>query len=150
MTDVRRLVLVIAAGLAACTVGPDYRKPAVDAPASFQYLPADVKDTANTEWWKAFGDPVLDALIDEALANNRNVKVATANVEAAAALFTQAFEDLTQDIGMQPAQSLVDGDVAIVPVRGEPDQAVSAQQTAKPRTVGAARGHAVALVDDYA
>ena len=39
MTDGRRLVLVIAAGLAACTVGPDYRKPAVDAPASFQYLP---------------------------------------------------------------------------------------------------------------
>ncbi|HQU49384.1 MAG TPA: efflux transporter outer membrane subunit [Casimicrobiaceae bacterium] len=99
MTDVRRLVLVIAAGLAACTVGPDYRKPAVDAPASFQYLPADVKDTANTEWWKAFGDPVLDALIDEALANNRNVKVATANVEAAAALFTQARSSLFPQVG---------------------------------------------------
>ena len=89
----------MAAALAACTVGPDYRRPEVDSPASFQYLPADVADTANTAWWREFGDPVLDQLIDEALANNRNVKVATANVEAAAAVFTQTRSSLFPQLG---------------------------------------------------
>ena len=49
-------------------------------------------------WWAQFGDPVLDALVAESLANNRNVKIAAANVEQAAgflmstraALFPQA------------------------------------------------------------
>ena len=35
---------------------------------------------------RSFGDPVLDRLIAEALANNRNVKIAAANVEQAAAV----------------------------------------------------------------
>ena len=95
----RPIVLAMAAALAACTVGPDYRRPEVDAPASFQYLPADAADTANTAWWREFGDPVLDQLIDEALANNRNVKVATANVEAAAAVFTQTRSSLFPQLG---------------------------------------------------
>ena len=96
----RRAIALAAAGLlAACTVGPEYRKPDVDAPATFQYLPAEVADTANTAWWKQFGDTVLDALIDEALANNRDVKVATANVEQAAAVFTQVRSTLFPQIG---------------------------------------------------
>ena len=96
----RRPIAFVAAGLlAACTVGPDYRKPDVDAPASFQYLPSDAADTANVEWWKLFGDPVLDGLIDEALANNRNVRIATANVEQAAAVFTQARSSLFPQLG---------------------------------------------------
>jgi len=80
-------------------VGPDYRKPDVVAPASFQYLPADAADAANTAWWKQFGDPVLDALIDEALANNLNVRVATANVEQAAAVFTVTRSSLFPQVG---------------------------------------------------
>lgn len=95
----RRLALAACALVAACTVGPDYRKPEVDSPARFQYQPAEVADTANTAWWRQFGDPVLDALIDEALANNRNVKVATANVEQAAAVFTQARSSLFPQVG---------------------------------------------------
>ena len=45
---------------------------------------AEAAGTANTEWWKQFQDPVLDGLIAEALANNKNVKIAAANVEQAA------------------------------------------------------------------
>jgi multidrug efflux system outer membrane protein len=88
--------LALAAG---CTVGPEYARPLVDAPAAFQYLPADAIDAAGTAWWKAFGDPVLDALVDEALASNRSVAIATANVEQAAALFTQARSPLYPQLG---------------------------------------------------
>ena len=85
--------------LAACTMGPNYQKPDVDTPNAFQYEPQDAANTADTEWWKQFGDPVLDALIAEALANNRNVKVAAANVLQAAGLLTQTRSQLFPQVG---------------------------------------------------
>jgi multidrug efflux system outer membrane protein len=85
--------------LAGCMSGPDYQRPTVDAPKAFQYEPRDAAETANTEWWTQFGDPVLDKLIAEALANNLNVKVAVANVEQAAGVFTQTRSGLFPQIG---------------------------------------------------
>jgi len=42
----------------------------VDVPTSFRYRDKEVQDTANTEWWKQFHDPVLDELIsDQALSS---------------------------------------------------------------------------------
>jgi multidrug efflux system outer membrane protein len=79
--------------------GPDYVKPAVDTPQSFIYEPKDAADTVNTTWWKQFNDPVLDALVAEALANNQNVKVAAANVEQAAGVLTQTRSGLFPQLG---------------------------------------------------
>ena len=92
----RRVAAALAAG---CTMGPDYARPPVDAPAAFRFEPKAVAETANTAWWKQFGDPVLDQLIDTALANNLNVKVAAANVEQAAGVFTQTRSGLFPQIG---------------------------------------------------
>ena len=39
----------------------------------------------STDWWKALGDPQLDALIDEALAGNPTLAAADARVRAALA-----------------------------------------------------------------
>jgi outer membrane protein, multidrug efflux system len=87
----RRFVLaVLASLLAGCMVGPDYKQPAVDVPVAFRYEDRDAKATANTGWWKQFQDPVLDAMIAEALANNKNVKIAVANIEQSAAVLVQA------------------------------------------------------------
>ncbi|MGO9374157.1 MAG: efflux transporter outer membrane subunit [Syntrophobacteraceae bacterium] len=82
-------VFAIAVLLTGCMVGPDYRRPAVDTPPSFQYEEKEARDTANTDWWKRFDDPVLDALIAEALANNKTVKIAAANIEQAAGVLMQ-------------------------------------------------------------
>jgi multidrug efflux system outer membrane protein len=87
------------ATLAGCTMGPDYVRPPVDAPAAFRFEPGTAADTANTLWWKQFGDPVLDAMIDEALANNLDVKTAAANVAQAAALLTQTRSALFPQAG---------------------------------------------------
>jgi multidrug efflux system outer membrane protein len=84
-------------------MGPDYVRQPVDAPASFRFEPRDAADTANTAWWKQFGDPVLDQLIDAALANNLNVRVAAANVEQAAAIFTQTRSGLFPQVGYSGA-----------------------------------------------
>ena len=88
-----------AMSLAGCMVGPDYVKPAVDAPKAFIYESKDAADTVNTTWWKQFNDPVLDGLIAEALANNQNVKAAAANVEQAAGVLTQTRSSLFPQVG---------------------------------------------------
>jgi multidrug efflux system outer membrane protein len=93
------LPVLLVALLSGCMVGPDYVRPGVEAPQKFSYQPADARDTADTEWWKQFGDPVLDALIAEALSGNKNLAIAAANVEQAAALLTQARSPLFPQIG---------------------------------------------------
>lgn len=80
---------IIVLSFSGCMVGPDYRRPAVEIPPAFRYAVEDAQETANTLWWKELQDPVLDALIAEALANNKDLKIAAANVEAAAAVLTQ-------------------------------------------------------------
>ena len=83
------LVIQLLVLLAGCAVGPDYKRPDLTVPGSYRYEVQDASDTANTEWWRQFEDPVLDALIDEALANNKNVKISAAKIEQAAGLLVQ-------------------------------------------------------------
>ena len=82
-------ILLIVGLLAGCAMGPDYRRPEISAPATYMYEVKTAADTANTEWWHQFEDPVLDALIDEALVNNKSVKIAAAKVEQASGLLVQ-------------------------------------------------------------
>src|SRR5438067_6977481 len=100
-TEMRVTVIpsVAAVLLTGCMMGPDYVRPKVDVQAAFRFEPKVIAETADTEWWKQFGDPVLDALIAEALANNLNVKVAAANVEQAAGVFTQTRSQLFPQVG---------------------------------------------------
>ena len=93
------IALIMVMCVAGCMVGPDYRRPAIDTPPAFRYEPKDVAETANAEWWKQFNDPVLDSLIAEALANNKNVKIAAANVEAAAGFLMTTRSALFPQVG---------------------------------------------------
>jgi multidrug efflux system outer membrane protein len=70
-------------------VGPDYRRPAVEVPQNYRYGFKDARETADTTWWKQFGDPVLDDLITRALAGNKSVAIAAANIEQASGVMTQ-------------------------------------------------------------
>jgi outer membrane protein, multidrug efflux system len=71
----------VALALASCTLGPDYRRPPIDAPQAFRFQVRDAHDTANTAWWEQFGDPTLDRLIGVALADNLDVKTAAARID---------------------------------------------------------------------
>lgn len=93
------IAMLVCGLLAGCTVGPDYHRPDVETPKAYIYEPEQIADTANTEWWKQFDDPVLDQLIAEALANNKNVKIAAANVEQAAGVLTTTRSQLFPQIG---------------------------------------------------
>jgi outer membrane protein, multidrug efflux system len=85
--------------VSACTLGPDYKRPQITAPATFQYETKDAAATADTPWWQQFQDPVLEQLIDEALKHNTNVQIAAANVEQAAALMLQTRSQLFPIVG---------------------------------------------------
>lgn len=86
----RRLaaIALATAFLAACMMGPDYHRPTIDTPGDYLYEPKEVAATVDTDWWKQFGDPVLDQLIADALASNKSVKIAAANVAQAAGVVT--------------------------------------------------------------
>ena len=80
--------LGIAALLAGCAVGPDYRRPSADVPPSWQpeapWHEAAPEDAAlKGSWWELFQDPQLNPLVAQALAGNQNLRVAAARLEQA-------------------------------------------------------------------
>lgn len=87
MSSLTRLSLVagVLMALAGCTLGKDYVRPAVLSPETWRVDYEDATETANTRWWKQFNDPVLDVLIDTALKENKDVRIAAARVEEFAA-----------------------------------------------------------------
>jgi outer membrane protein, multidrug efflux system len=91
--------LLLSMILCGCMLGPNYRRPDVDIPDSYIYETDDAEDTLNTCWWENFGDSVLTDLVEEALANNKNVKIAAANIENAIGIFLQVRAPLFPQIG---------------------------------------------------
>jgi multidrug efflux system outer membrane protein len=83
----RKLAILIIAltTVTGCTVGPDYVRPEIDTPEDWRFKIEDAAGTVNTGWWEQFNDPVLDALINQALLNNKDVRIAAARVEEFAA-----------------------------------------------------------------
>ncbi|MCC6608950.1 MAG: efflux transporter outer membrane subunit [Burkholderiales bacterium] len=77
----RVAALFTACLLAGCVVGPDYVRPATAVPAQWRIDYEKAADLANTAWWRAVGDPVLDELIDTALRENRDARIAAARVD---------------------------------------------------------------------
>jgi multidrug efflux system outer membrane protein len=83
--------------LSGCAVGPNYQRPSVETPPSWRFEEKEAKEVANTAWWEQFEDPVLNELIQIALKENKDLKIAAARVEefmgryftARAALFPQ-------------------------------------------------------------
>jgi multidrug efflux system outer membrane protein len=81
--------------LAGCAVGPDYRRPAVDAPSTFRgETLASTNSTGNLPWWRVFHDDTLQNLIQVALTNNYDLRIAVTRVEQARALAAQARSQL--------------------------------------------------------
>ena len=74
--------------LAGCTLRPDAPLPDPDLPRTLRggtALIAAGRDFGERAWWRRFDDPVLDALIDEALAANHQIHTAIATVQQAEA-----------------------------------------------------------------
>ena len=77
--------------LAACLVGPNYHRPAVQTPTTYRDLAANpqvqaqVASYADLPWWQVFQDLQLQELIRTALKQNYDLQVATERINAARA-----------------------------------------------------------------
>lgn len=80
-------------GLAACTVGPDYRPQSASAlKVPTQFVAAQGAEPSKapapdlSQWWRGFDDPVLTGLVERSLAANLDIQVAGARLRQARAL----------------------------------------------------------------
>jgi NodT family efflux transporter outer membrane factor (OMF) lipoprotein len=98
--------------LAGCTtVGPNYQAPEVLVPPDWQSIkpaaapPATQQDQSVSlaQWWQGFDDPTLTGLIEQALANNKDIKQAIGRVQEARARRAGALADQYPRIGTSAA-----------------------------------------------
>jgi NodT family efflux transporter outer membrane factor (OMF) lipoprotein len=86
---------VLAALLASgCAVGPNYRPPPSPQTASTPFVSASPLVAADKppppDWWRLYDDPALDGLVQQALTENEDLKVAAANLLRAEGVLEQA------------------------------------------------------------
>lgn len=96
--------------IAGCAGGPDYRKPEVNPPAAFKesgdWKPAEPRDEAiRGNWWEAYGDAELNALLAQVALNNQNVKQAEAQYRLASAALDAARASFWPTLGAGAASS---------------------------------------------
>jgi len=96
---IKPLALVSALALAGCAIGPDYQRAAVELPETLGVPQSGVP--VQDKWWTLFNDPVLNALVDEALAANRDLKAAAERIEQARSQFEITRSDQLPQAGVQ-------------------------------------------------
>jgi len=85
-------VIAVALGVSGCVSGPDYVRP--DAPLPESYTQAEGERfpaaEAEAEFWRTLDDPLLSALVDDALTANLDLAAASANYRQAMVLLRRA------------------------------------------------------------
>ena len=105
----RRLAPLLSAllvgGLGGCTMAPKYERPPSPVPQAWKAQEAPkagtVPSVADLRWQDFFTDPRLRSVIDLALANNRDLRVAALNIEKAQALYRIQRAEMNPTIGIQ-------------------------------------------------
>jgi len=99
----RSAALLAAVALAACTMIPDYERPAPPVPEAFPGAQEAGTPAAQLDWREFLADERLRAVVEQALAGNRDLRVATLNVERVGALLSIRRSELWPAIGVQGA-----------------------------------------------
>ncbi len=88
------IIALFGLATSACTVGPNYHRPAVTVPTTYRGAPATApapsnpsasvtatsKSFGDEKWWEVFEDPQLQTLIRTALKQNYDVRIAAARI----------------------------------------------------------------------
>jgi NodT family efflux transporter outer membrane factor (OMF) lipoprotein len=99
-----RRTLSLCVLLAGCrTVGPDYQQPAMAVPDRYAETDATIglNDAELGRWWERFGDPHLDALVRQALAQNLDIAAASARIREARAIERAAGASAAPEVSAQ-------------------------------------------------
>ena len=85
MSKLRFVIIILCLALSGCTFIPHYHRPSLPVPAQFPYTSTQKSEgnasASNIGWQDFFKDPRLQELIELALKNNRDYRVALLNVE---------------------------------------------------------------------
>jgi len=87
--------------LCSCMVGPNYQRPVLSMPK--QFLEARLKDESITSlknWWEIFNDQNLNEIIQKAIENNFDLKIALERIEQTRAYYRLKKADLFPEIDM--------------------------------------------------
>jgi multidrug efflux system outer membrane protein len=82
-----RISIVLLAFLAACSTATDYKRPEVELPAAWKE--SGPRYAQDGKWWRIYGDPQLEQVVEEALQNNADLAIAVARVDEARALIRE-------------------------------------------------------------
>lgn len=110
MSALRFSAVAIALCLAGCTT-PDFKRPAVEVPATWRTDSSTAESLADLPWGALFRTPELQALINTALAENLDLRIAAARVELVraqygiqrSALFPTVAADASYERNRQPS-----------------------------------------------
>ncbi len=91
-----------------CAVGPDYLRPTLSLPETFGQNDADSIAGSSmakekkllAPWWTLFADPTLDSVVQQALANNVDVRLAAAQVEEAESILRQTNSSIFPEVDL--------------------------------------------------
>lgn len=109
-------------GLTACAVGPDFHTPTITTAEKFRHGVGGETTAPIAAFWRRFNDAELNALIDQALQANHDVRIAVANLREARA-----------------AQREVDANALPLVSTGMTGERQVQPQTQRPNTTRAAR-----------
>ncbi|HTG00965.1 MAG TPA: efflux transporter outer membrane subunit [Nitrospirota bacterium] len=93
------IIPILLLSIAGCAVGPNYQRPEIETLPAWRVEEKEAKDVANTAWWEQFQDPTLNELIETALKENYDLRVATARVEEFYGLYGATRADLFPQFG---------------------------------------------------
>jgi multidrug efflux system outer membrane protein len=109
LSKIKQMTPLLAALLTAGCAAPAFQQPTVETPAGFKEAaengewkiaqPSEAQPRG--EWWKAFNDPALDRLVDDAAFANQNLAAAAARVKQARALAGVAQANRIPQVGLQ-------------------------------------------------
>ncbi len=75
------LITVIFLNLSSCKVGEDYVREEQNLPEAYRQDANTESSISTIKWWELFKDPVLVDLINTALKENKNIKIAVTRLE---------------------------------------------------------------------
>ncbi len=122
------LALILPLVLSSCMLGPDYQRPEVPEPAAFrgEEGKAQAESIADANWSTIANDPVLDALIREAIANNLDLRTAAARVTEARARYGVVRSFQFPEVGVTGGYSSQKDSQSVDPPEGRgPDSSYS-------------------------
>ena len=95
-------VLIVAAALSACAVGPNYREPPTAAANLMNARSSGlVAQDPEGAWWQQFNDPELDSLVRRGLVQSLDLRMAYDRVREARAVFVGSELDLAPHVPLQ-------------------------------------------------